>query len=348
MKQPQAFSPYKFPDAKNFQISFFLFVAGVSLFFSPVFIPDLQSGSLYNGAVSSVRNFELQDELNAGAFKETDRSGDTRPSWEATFRGVSVLGKPEHVEGAKAFVLQAQQKGFNKNAKEIYEGITLLKKLGLLGDDQVTLNKYYDSILALSESNSAFRLNSGRSASVAATFYAFEAIEELGKFKEFQATPQYTSAVNFVAAQKEFGGYHDVPNKNATILTTFHAIQVLAKTQPTDEQNEKFFGNLTNYVLRVQSPDGGFFNSLLEAKDATKVPSTATTAQAIYIVEFLKEKGFVHSFHHRFLKQQIQGVFRLPPWMSHLLWCFERCFGSRQRFGSHLLFPLPRQCLPPH
>jgi hypothetical protein len=159
-------------------------------------------------------------------------------------------------------------------------------------NDKTTLNQYYQQILSLSESNSAFRLNSRRAASVSATYYAFEAINELGKFTEFKNTEQYNSAVAFVAAQKETGGFHNVPSENATVLSTFHAVNVLKRADLSSEETKtKYFGNLTYYLLRCQNLDGGFSQTPVDVKDALKTSSTTTTLQAIFIQEFLSSVG---------------------------------------------------------
>jgi hypothetical protein len=64
---------------------------------------------------------------------------------------------------------------------------------------------------------------------VQATFFAFKAIEELGKFDEFKATEQYRAALSFVSSLREesLGGFSDVAGQNATLQATYYAVRIL-------------------------------------------------------------------------------------------------------------------------
>jgi len=77
-----------------------------------------------------------------------------------------------------------EAKDFNKNTQDIFQGIVQLKGLGLLKEGSVSqqyADKYYNILLSLTERHSAFRLNTLRSASVSATYYAFQAIVSCSK-----------------------------------------------------------------------------------------------------------------------------------------------------------------------
>jgi len=66
-------------------------------------------------------------------------------------------------------------------------------------------NKFYNHLLALSEANAGFRVNSLHASSISATFYAFQAIETLGKLDEFRKKQSgtYSAALNFVQATQD-------------------------------------------------------------------------------------------------------------------------------------------------
>ena len=68
--------------------------------------------------------------------------------------------------------MKAESRDFDKNIEGIYEGVYLLKTLGLL-DSKLT-EKYYSAVLQLNEPNSGFRHDMSESASIRATYYAFE------------------------------------------------------------------------------------------------------------------------------------------------------------------------------
>ena len=59
----------------------------------PWLLPTQRLAHFQRDLVRKVGTHQLTDSLNAGMFKRSPMSGDTSPSWQATFWGVSALSK---------------------------------------------------------------------------------------------------------------------------------------------------------------------------------------------------------------------------------------------------------------
>jgi len=306
-KNLAAFSFIKFPNAQILRLSVLFQVLALACFVLPFFLPDLGKELYRQKAIQSVGQFELTNEIFKGQFKSTTHSGDTRPNNDATFMAVSILtsvpgGRVKHEDKAHHALSHLEAKDFNKNTQEIFQGIVQLKGLGLLKEGSVSqqyTDKYYNILLSLTERHSAFRLNTLRSASVSATFYAFQAIKELGKMDQFKKSEEFNSAVHFVASMKDTtsGGFRDATGENATLLATWHAIHVLSeKDAKTSELVAKAYEGVDRFVFRCQARDGGFLNAPVETVQELYFSHSnmSTTSQAIYVLEFLMAANKLH------------------------------------------------------
>jgi len=268
-------------------LSLLFLLAGAALFLAPTFIPDSGRENLQKDLVSRIADYQLSDELQSGLFRSSRRSGDTKSSFDAAFYGASIVskyGKLKNEEAIKNYVQTLESKNFNHNIEEIYQGVSLLKSLGV--KDSKKVDRQYENILALSEKNSGFRSDSLHSASVGATYYAFKAIEALGKTSEFEKTEAYTSAIAFVNSLKDahFGGYSDTIGQNATLSSTFHAIQVLPNGA---------YDGVEQFVYLCQAQDGGFSEKPLDslAKVYYTESDVVSTIQGLYIIQQIAAAG---------------------------------------------------------
>eukprot|EP00005_Dracoamoeba_jomungandri_P012613 CAMPEP_0174263602 /NCGR_PEP_ID=MMETSP0439-20130205/19298_1 /TAXON_ID=0 /ORGANISM="Stereomyxa ramosa, Strain Chinc5" /LENGTH=646 /DNA_ID=CAMNT_0015349027 /DNA_START=57 /DNA_END=1997 /DNA_ORIENTATION=+ len=296
------FSFSQFPDGSTFQLVILLVVLGLAMFVVPMVIPDLGSGYFKSKAVSSALKFAITNSVHKGTYKTSTSSGVAQPDQEATFMAVSILTKnkgnslPEE-ETTRDYVNQLEETDFNRNTKEIYQGIVQLKGLGILDDPSIFQqysNKYYNHLLQLTERHSAFRLNALRSASVSATFYAFQAIKELGKMELFKKTEEFGAAIHFVASMKdtESGGFREVTGVNATVEATYHAVRILAENEGETETIARAFADVPRFLFNCQVKDGGFLNQPGSTEDLYfKHSPVHTTCQALYVLEFFVRTG---------------------------------------------------------
>jgi len=308
----------KFPDSKTLRLSVFFLVLSAVLTLLVVFLPDLFRQQYYKAAINSPRRFELPSFLSGG-FAQTDRHGDTNYTHESTFQAYYILSKSLPLETsnpdeAKNYITKLEQREFGRDTQRIYEGIVILKALGMLTGE--LSEKYYSILLQLSEPQSGFRSNHLRSATVSATAYAFQAIIELGKFDEFKKTETFSSSLQFVASLRESPtskhstpspeasntttttharyhnattyGFRDSLNDEATLRSTWFAVFVLSQSDDYDFLT-KALAALDKYVYSTQTIDGGFVDkSILTVEEIYYGRSTtASTAQAIYILQFL-------------------------------------------------------------
>jgi len=284
-----SFSLTKFPNAQYFQY-FILFLGLAGVFFSlpTIVLPTLGGSDHIRSLIAKTSDYELTNEIQAGQFRLSTHKGDTHTTSDATFYGISILtsSRAQSIASlksetkAKTFVQALEAKDFNKNAKDFYQGIVLLKQLGSFNSKKS--EKYYSTILQLAEPNSGFRMDSSRSASVAATYYAFEAIEELGKFDEFKSTEQYKAAVTFVSSLKEniLGGFSDVAGQNATLEATYYGFQLV------DAENRT---GVEQFVYACQAQDGGFSDEPIDslARYYYSESDLVSTLRGIYILQSL-------------------------------------------------------------
>jgi len=297
----RAFSFTQLPGGSNLQKSILFFVLGLAFIAAPFILPEnLGNDFFHRRAVDSVSQFELKNDVHQGQFKRTSLAGDTRPNEAATFYALSILsenpgGLTIKTEDYTDAVKQLEAKEFGKNAEKIYHGVVQLKALGLLKGSvaQQYVEKYYNLLISLAERNSAFRLDSGRSASVSATFFALKTMKELGKLEQAKKLEEFKSALNFVVSAKDAaGGFRDTPGENATLATTWQALQVLLLADQTEEV-KKAYQNIADFVLSTQAKDGGFLNTPVTNNDdlLNSRSKLATTAQGLYILESLKKLG---------------------------------------------------------
>jgi hypothetical protein len=295
------FSFTQFPEPAVLRRSVFFLILGVAFFLLPVLIPDVGKAFYRQRAVAKVYDFELSNEVLKGQFKRTAHSGDTRPDEEATFMAVSILtNNGQQVVEKEALVknIKTDQES-NKNMQQIYQNIVQLKGLELLKDSvsEKYTSEYYDLILSLTERHSAFRLNVGRSASVSATYYAFQAIKELDKMNQFKQREEFNSAIHFVASMKDpaTGGFRNSAGENATLLATWHAINILSEQTPKREIVAKAYENVAKFVFSCQTLDGGFLNTPAKTVEQRLYgkSSMAATSQALYILNALQQNGVV-------------------------------------------------------
>eukprot|EP01087_Luapelamoeba_hula_P004054 TRINITY_DN14015_c0_g1_i1.p1 TRINITY_DN14015_c0_g1~~TRINITY_DN14015_c0_g1_i1.p1 ORF type:complete len:641 (-),score=100.96 TRINITY_DN14015_c0_g1_i1:267-2189(-) len=295
------FSFSKLPKGAALQAAGLWVLAAIACFALPLLLPDLGKELYKNKALAHVPQFELSNHVFKGQFKPTSHIGDTRPTQDATYKGISILTANgvrnlKNEDKAQQYVSQLETSEFNKNTQEIYQGLTQMKGLGLLDGAQSKpfVSKYYNLLLSLLERHSGFRLNAQRSASVGATYYALQALTVLGKLEDFKKSEAFQPAIGFVLSMKDQdnGGYRDAAGENATVEATYHAVQVL------DERNDKdvkVYEGLDVFLFQCQSRDGGF--SDLPIQDVSQLyskhSSLATTAQAIYILEFLKAHNVI-------------------------------------------------------
>lgn len=65
----------------------------------------------------------------------------------------------------------------------------------------------------------------------------------MGKLEQFKKLEGFKSAVSFVTAAKDAsGGFHDTPGENATLTTTYYAVQVLAEAEQTEDVRKALDG----------------------------------------------------------------------------------------------------------
>eukprot|EP01090_Pellita_catalonica_P013164 TRINITY_DN3056_c0_g1_i1.p1 TRINITY_DN3056_c0_g1~~TRINITY_DN3056_c0_g1_i1.p1 ORF type:complete len:637 (+),score=104.06 TRINITY_DN3056_c0_g1_i1:59-1969(+) len=300
------FSLKKVPSGRAITRIFTFVLVAVALFIVPVIMPDVGKGLYRNKVVSAIRDFELKNDVTPGQFKRTIHSGDTTPSYDATFMAISILSDAGFSLGDKdssrTYVLQKHHAQFNNNTKEIYQGIVLMKSLGLLNGDKADQAKqnYYDLLLSLTERHAAFRINSDYSASVDATYFAFEAIKELGKMEDFKTREEFNSAIHFVRSAKhpESKGFRNtggVGGGNATLLATWYAIQVLMTQDVSLPSVADAFEGVENFVYSCQAKDGGFLNSPVDSHDDLyyRKSTSAATSQAVFVLSALAEKGLI-------------------------------------------------------
>jgi prenyltransferase beta subunit len=302
LETTRPFSFTQFPPAKDLQKSFIFFAIALAFIAVPFILPDLGRDFLHRRAVGSVSQFELNNDVHRGQFKRTPHAGDTRPNDAATFYALSILsentgGPAIKTEDFTDAVKQLEAKDFDKNAEKIYRGVVQLKALGLLTGSvaEQYAEKYYNLLLSLAERRSAFRLDSSRSASVSATFYALQAIKELGKLEQFKKRDEFKGAVSFVVSAKDTvsGGFRDTLGENATLTATWHAVQILAEAEQTEEV-KKAFENVAQFVFSTQAKDGGFLNTPVTTNEEmyNSRSRLATTAQGLFILETLKQLGY--------------------------------------------------------
>jgi len=171
----------------------------------------------------------------------------------------------------------------------------MLHTLGLLSNERGKkyANKFYTNLLALSEANAGFRVNSLHASSISATFYAFQAIETLGKLDEFRKKQSgtYIAALNFVQATQdnETKGFKDTPQSEPSIQATYHAVRLL------QGYNDTALRGLSSFLFVTQAQDGGFLQYPVESfYEYTKSVSDAvTTAQGLYVLETLRNKDLL-------------------------------------------------------
>lgn len=298
------FSFTQFPSGRSLRMALTFLLLAVACFVVPAILPDFGKPLYHSRMVANVGNFELTNEVFKGQFSRTAHIGDTRGDRVATFQAVSTLtanaGRIQNEDLTRNYVNQLEAQDFNKNTEEIYQGIVQLKGLGLLKEDSVSAKyakKYFQLLMQLTERHSAFRLNNLRSASVGATYYAFKATEELDKMKELQAREEFDSAIQFVLSMKDAasGGFRDTAGVNATILATFHAVQVLARAPTQSEEILKALAGVDDFVFSCQAKDGGFANEPITNSSTLfhSHSNMATTSQAVYVIESLKRLGVV-------------------------------------------------------
>jgi len=298
-----------FPDASHFQLSFICAVIGVALIILvPSLIPDFTTQSHIARLIKQASSQEATNPIQAGQFADTVHSY-TTVSPKSTFYGVSILtsgtGKKlaslQNLEKTKRYVQQLESKDFNQATKDIYEGILMMKGLGTLQSESV--NNYYQFILQLAESNSGFRLDNLHSASLSATYYAFKAIEALGKFSDFEKTDKFQSAVNFVwSLQNPNNTLFTEVGQNETIEATFHAIEVLSMAKQSLNTSESFL----NYF---QAQDGGYSNTpLMSLRDF--YATSGDIVASVRAMTILYRLGSSNSNGISFLKAQMNPCFR--------------------------------------
>jgi len=171
----------------------------------------------------------------------------------------------------------------------------MLHALGLLSNERGKkyANKFYTNLLALSEANAGFRVNSLHASSISATFYAFQAIETLGKLDEFRKKQSgtYSAALNFVQATQdnETKGFKDTPQSEPSIQATYYAVRLL------QGHNDTALRGLSRFLFATQAQDGGFLQYPIESfHEYTKSVSDAvTTAQGLYVLETLRNKNLL-------------------------------------------------------
>jgi len=229
-------------------------------------------------------------------------SGDTRPDADATFMATAILTKHGGSISSNDFAQNVQRleaQDFNKNTKQIYQGIVQLKGLQLVKESvtEKYTEKYYNLLMSLTERHSAFRLDSLRSASVSATYYAFQAIKELGKMEQFKQQEEFNSAIHFVASMKdaESGGFRDSMGENATLLATWHAVSVLNEQTSKREIVSKAYEGVAKFVFSCQVLDGGFLDQPAKSVEQRLkgVSTMASTSQALYILSVLEKNGVI-------------------------------------------------------
>lgn len=294
----------QFPSGGAFNKALLFAVLGAAFIVGSFFLPDLGRDTYRKAVIGRIASFEIQNDIHRGLFTATANAGDTTPDNAATFMGIATQVR-EGIQSlggeiAAAHVQELENNKFNETTEVIYQGIVQLKGLGLLNLDDARSNqlreKYYGIILSLTERHSAFRANSLQSASVSATYHAFEAIRELGKMSTFKKSEEFDSALQFVSSMKDpdTGGFRNGPGLPPTILATFHALQILAEKANLDSAT---FEGTSGFVLSCQAKDGGFANSVVrDSLSVFVISSCATTSQAIYILEDLRERSLFGSF----------------------------------------------------
>lgn len=269
----------------------FLVVVGVALVFVPFFLPNLFVSTIIAGQFDTVSSLQLTDPVNTGLFKKTTRSGDTKPSSDATFQALFILGVAglKNTDKLVDFVKKLHGTAFDKNTKNIYQGLMMLKFTSQFTKD--IADKYYNILLQLAEPHSAFRLDHAHAASLSATYYAFKAISLLGKMDDFKASrsTEYQSALHFVRLMRDqkSGGYRDAAGKNATVSSSFHAVNILLESGASVDDVFKLAGegdaSLDTFLAGCQASDGGFANSWAESRS-----SAVTSIQALHLASLLR------------------------------------------------------------
>lgn len=140
--------------------------------------------------------------------------------------------------------------------------------------------------------------------------------KELGKLDQFKKREDFMSAVNFVVSAKDAsGGFRDTLGENATLTATWYAVQVLAEAEQTEEVRKALDGvdeyvsmdrlasdrGLTKpsffvrFVFSTQAKDGGFLNTPVTSNEELFYSRSrlATTAQGLFVLETLKQLGYV-------------------------------------------------------
>jgi len=298
---------YRFSFTSSSQASTaFIYVGIAALFFVlPFVLPDVAKNIWKTRLTTAVLNQELSNEVYSGQFRLSPYIGDTRPHSDATFWGIYIIksaGLKLRNEARAQDYIQKPDQRFNNNTKDIYQGIVILKSLGQLSLDDPNSKKHVDSLysalLALNEQYSGFRPGVDFSSTVEATYYAFEAIQELGRFDTFRQRPEFDSAIGFVASMKDPNtkGFRNTAGNNATLLSTWHATQVLARKSPKDsELVAGAFAGVERFVISAQARDGGFLDRPIEnaAEGYTARSTSASTSQALYILSTLKKLGLI-------------------------------------------------------
>eukprot|EP01089_Gocevia_fonbrunei_P006020 TRINITY_DN1653_c0_g5_i1.p1 TRINITY_DN1653_c0_g5~~TRINITY_DN1653_c0_g5_i1.p1 ORF type:complete len:627 (+),score=156.48 TRINITY_DN1653_c0_g5_i1:147-2027(+) len=305
IKKRKGLKRFSLASSTESSTAFLLIGIAIVLLVVPFILPDLTKGFWQSRITGAVLKQELSNDVYSGQFKLSPFSGDTKPNSDATFWGVYITKnaglKLQNEASAQTYIQQKHEGLFNNNTKEIYQGIVTLKSLGLLTLDEQSpiskqiVDKYYATLLALNEKYSGFLPAADFSSTVEATYYAFEAIQELGRFEDFRARAEFDSAIGFVVSMKdaETKGFRNTASNNATIATTYQAVQVLKHKE--SELVSGALAGVEKFVQSTQVKDGGFLDVPVESVEElyTSVSTSATTSQALYILHTLKKLGLI-------------------------------------------------------
>jgi len=301
VEKTTSFSFTQLPPVGDLQRTLIFLVLAVALVAVPFLLPDLAKPLVHRRIVNSVSRFTLDDPIHHGQFKRSARAGDTRPSDVAAFYALAILsenhdGPAINIEDFADVVKQLEAKEFDRNAERIYRGVVQLKALGLLGKNSKAGNqhasKYLDLLISIAGGEPGQNVDL-RHPSVSTTFYAIEAIKELGKLEVFRKQEAYKAALNVILGAKDAsGGFHDNTRENATLTATWQAVQVLAEAEQTEDVRKALDG-VVQFVYSTQAKDGGFLNTPVSSADKLfrSHIKLVTTAHGLFVLETLRKLG---------------------------------------------------------
>ncbi len=259
-----------------------VFVALSLVSFAAIFfIPEYQRNEIYASAVD-LDEYVLKDPVNPSLYRSTARSGDTHPTLSALFHATNILressGKISDEKRVKAY-LSSVEEGL-ETTEGIYHLVAASSFVKALTPS--ASEKHYQALLDLIDPASGFRPSQHKTASVAATYQALEAISFLGKIDAFKATAKFESAIRFVRTSKaeNLTGYIDSYKAEPTLSATYYAFKTLSKYAALKEEEK---ADIVSFVLSCQSADGGFLEHSVHNNEERfyTLGSLETTAHAV-------------------------------------------------------------------